>query len=136
MLNRIVETCLYAKNLHEIKPFYSKILGLKSVMEEPGRHIFFKCGDGMLLIFNPERTSSEQSEVNGNPVPLHGTKGAGHVAFSVDENEFETVKNNLLEAGVQIESEIEWPNNSRSFYFRDPAYNSLEIVTGGLWNFG
>lgn len=136
MVNRIVETCLYAENLEKIESFYSDILGLSKVMEEPGRHIFFRCGHSMLLIFNPSQTSGEQTYVNGSPVPLHGATGAGHVAFSVEKDRYQTVKKKIIEAGIQIESEVNWPGGSQSFYFRDPADNSLEIVTGSLWNLG
>jgi catechol 2,3-dioxygenase-like lactoylglutathione lyase family enzyme len=35
--------------------------------------------------------------------------------------------------GVEIESQVEWPNGGRSIYFRDPAGNSVEIATPELW---
>jgi catechol 2,3-dioxygenase-like lactoylglutathione lyase family enzyme len=35
--------------------------------------------------------------------------------------------------GVVIEKEVGWPRGGRSIYFRDPAGNSVELVTPGLW---
>lgn len=131
---KIAETCLYANNLEEIESFYSEVLGLEIVMKEENRHIFFKCGDSMLLIFNPEHTLNVQTEMDGNPIPLHGTKGPGHLAFGVSPDEFEPLKEDLRKKNVPIESEVDWPNRSRSFYFRDPANNSLEIITNDMWD--
>jgi len=122
---KIVETCLYAKNLEEIESFYSDILGLEIVMKEENRHIFFRCGDYMLLVFNPQHTRNVQTEMDGNPIPLHGAEGPGQLAFGVSVDEFEPLKEELLKKNVPIESEVDWPNKSRSFYFRDPANNSL-----------
>ncbi|MDQ3546548.1 MAG: glyoxalase/bleomycin resistance/extradiol dioxygenase family protein, partial [Verrucomicrobiota bacterium] len=39
----------------------------------------------------------------------------------------------LQEAGVAIESEVEWPEGGRSLYFRDPAGNSVELAPPTLW---
>jgi catechol 2,3-dioxygenase-like lactoylglutathione lyase family enzyme len=35
--------------------------------------------------------------------------------------------------GIVAEQEVEWPRGGRSLYFRDPAGNSVELVTPGLW---
>jgi catechol 2,3-dioxygenase-like lactoylglutathione lyase family enzyme len=34
---------------------------------------------------------------------------------------------------VAIEQEMDWPRGGRSFYFRDPAGNSLELATPKIW---
>ncbi|SRR6056297_375634 len=133
MLTGIAETCLYATNLDEAEEFYSEILKLEVVMKEKDRHVFFKCGDGMLLVFNPDHTRNKLTDMEGSPVPLHGASGAVHVAFSVGPEAFDGVKKYLTEKNITIESEINWPNQSRSFYFRDPAGNSLEVITSDMW---
>lgn len=134
MIKGVAETCLYAENLEEAERFYSEILGLQLVLKEEHRHIFFRCGNSMLLIFNPHHTKNQQTEVDGNPVPLHGATGSIHVAFSVEPEDYTAIKDVIQDFGIAIESEISWPNSSRSFYFRDPANNSLEILTGDMWN--
>lgn len=133
LLTGIAETCIYATNLEEAEIFYTEILGLETIMKEEGRHVFFKCGDDMLLLFNPDHTRKKQTDMDGNLVPLHGASGAVHVAFSVQPDAFEKVKKKLKKQDVTIESEISWPNSSQSFYFRDPAGNSLEIITSDMW---
>ena len=134
MLNGVAETCLYATNLSETGEFYSEVLDLPIVMKEDGRHYFFKCGDSMLLLFNSDHTLYNQTDVDGKPVPLHGATGPVHVVFSVDPGNFKNITKHLKEHNVAIESEISWPNKSRSLYFRDPAGNSLEVITSDMWN--
>ncbi len=133
-LEKIIETCLYASSLEDSEHFYSEILGLKLIRKEEGRHLFYRCGDAMLLIFNPNHTSEEQTFVNNRPIPLHGATGSIHVAFSVDQNEFKDWKSRLKSKGVNIESSVKWPGGLKSIYFRDPAGNSLEIIESGMWN--
>ncbi len=40
----------------------------------------------------------------------------------------------LVAQGIVIEAEVEWPPGGKSIYFRDPAGNSVELVTPGVWN--
>jgi catechol 2,3-dioxygenase-like lactoylglutathione lyase family enzyme len=42
-------------------------------------------------------------------------------------------RNRLHEHGVEIEKEATWPKGGQSLYFRDPAGNSVELVTPGCW---
>ena len=133
MLKGIAETCMYATNLEETECFYREVLDFEVVMKEENRHVFFKCGDDMLLLFNPEHTGNKQTDVDGSKIPLHGAMGAVHIAFSVEPNTFNTLKEHLLAHGISIESEVKWPNHSLSLYFRDPAGNSLEVVTENMW---
>ena len=39
----------------------------------------------------------------------------------------------LRDQGVIIEKEMAWPRGGHSIYFRDPAGNSVELITPGLW---
>ena len=43
------------------------------------------------------------------------------------------VEDVLEEARVAIEQTMDWPRGGRSFYFRDPAGNSLELATPKIW---
>lgn len=133
MINGIAETCLYAKNLDETAKFYEEVLGFKIFMKEENRHVFFNCGDDRLFLFNPDHTRKKLTDVGGQTVPLHGATGSIHVAFSVSNDSYEQMKEHLKDQKVAIESEISWPNKSRSFYFRDPAGNSLEIISSEMW---
>ncbi len=123
----ILETCLCVDDLTAAEKFYSEVLGLTVHSRQTGRHVFFRCGRGMLLLFNPE-----QSRLPGD-IPAHGTHGAGHVAFSADEAELPAWRMHLEGHGVAIERLHSWPGGGHSLYFRDPAGNSLELATPRIW---
>src|SRR5262245_37822749 len=129
----ILETALYAQDLQAAERFYTAVLGLDVIARGPGRHVFFRCGAGVLLVFNPDRTETEETLVAGAPVPLHGARGPGHMAFAIREAEVEAWRARLEAAGVAIESEIRWPGGGHSLYLRDPAGNSVELATPRLW---
>jgi catechol 2,3-dioxygenase-like lactoylglutathione lyase family enzyme len=131
----VLETCIYASDLQAAERFYGGVLGLKVIVREPGRHVFFRCGGGVLLVFDPERTSTGQTEVGGVPIPLHGAAGAGHVAFEVAEEETGEWLRLLEGSGVDLEADVRWPHGGRSLYFRDPAGNSVELAERRLWEF-
>ena len=129
----VLESCLYATDLEAAKRFYPSVLGLEVLTHVPDRHVFFRCGEGVFLIFNPVRTRAEQTAVGGSLVPMHGTDGSGHIAFSMPEAELGAWRKRLTERGVEIESEVSWPRGGRSLYFRDPAGNSIELAPPAIW---
>jgi catechol 2,3-dioxygenase-like lactoylglutathione lyase family enzyme len=126
-LDRILETVLYVDDLDAAERFYRDLLGLELDSRKDGVFVFFKLGQGMLLLFRPEAVRS------GNSVPAHGSSGPGHVCFAVAETELDAWKERLADEGIAIEHEQAWPRGSRSFYFRDPAGNSLEIASPLIW---
>ena len=126
----VLETALYADDLHKAEVFYSTVLELELDSKDDGRHLFFKCGQAMLLIFNPEVTA-----VTTGLVPHHGATGPGHVAFSVDAGDLDAWVEQIESRGVGVEARIDWPAGGRSIYFRDPAGNSLELTTPQIWGF-
>ncbi|WP_026613484.1 VOC family protein [Ensifer aridi] len=128
----ILETALYADDLDRAEAFYGGVLGLERITRAGNRHVFFRCGEGVLLIFNPHETV-KPPPVGALPVPPHGTKGNGHMCFRVAAEALDDWKAKLEGAGISIEADIRWPNGARSFYFRDPAGNSLECAEPGLW---
>lgn len=125
----IIETCLYVDNLQLAEDFYTQVLGLQIHSHKPERHLFLRCGKGMLLLFNASVTSSTMGTL-----PSHGTKSNTHLAFAIAEDELELWRKHLGEAGVKIEKEQAWPSGGYSLYFRDPAGNSLEVTTPSTWN--
>lgn len=125
----ILETALYVDNLEEAEEFYKNIIGLELKAKAADRHLFFQCGPGMLLIFNPKTTS-----VKTGPVPAHGATGSGHVAFKIPDTDFDKWRDHFKNHSIEIEAEIDWPEGSQSIYLRDPAGNSLELTTPKTWN--
>lgn len=133
MIDGILETSLYADDLDAAEAFYCGILGLEKLLRAGNRHVFFRCGPGMLLIFNAAETVLPPP-VNGLPVPPHGATGAGHACFCMSGAAIDRMAEKLTQAGIAIESDFRWPNGARSIYFRDPAGNSLECAEPKLWN--
>lgn len=128
-VDHVLETCLYVDDLDAAEAFYTSVLGMKRYAGVPGRHTFFRCGDGMFLLFNPESTRGESS----SGIPPHGAVGEGHVAFEMDASELEDWKRHLASQDVTVESDYTWPNGGHSLYFRDPSGNSIELTTRTTW---
>ena len=59
----VLETCLYCADLDAAERFYAGVLELPVVAHVPERHLFFRCGAGMLLIFDPDRTATSAGQV-------------------------------------------------------------------------
>ncbi|MDB5386432.1 MAG: catechol 2,3 dioxygenase [Planctomycetaceae bacterium] len=133
ILHGVLETSLCVDDLDSAEQFYAVIMGLEKHSSQPGRHVFFRCGSGMLLLFSAAATSRPGHIVNGGVIPPHGTTGAGHTALAMFESEIDTWRAKLVASGVTIESEVQWPGGGYSLYFRDPSGNSLELATPKLW---
>lgn len=129
---QILESALYAADLDAAEAFYSGVLGLERISRGGNRHVFFRCGPGVLLIFNPNETILPYKE-GQLPVPPHGAQGQGHLCFRATSDEIDEWAARLTAAGVDIESVVEWPGGGRSIYFRDPAGNSLEFAEARIW---
>jgi catechol 2,3-dioxygenase-like lactoylglutathione lyase family enzyme len=128
----ILETVLYAQDLDGCEKFYADVLGLLAFAKAPGRHLFYRCGDQVLLIFNPDATKVPPA-AGALPVPPHGMAGQGHICFRASASEITTWRAALEAKGVAIEADFEWPGGGRSIYFRDPAGNCLEFAEPRIW---
>ncbi|WP_419907227.1 VOC family protein [Hoeflea sp.] len=131
----ILETALYAGDLDAAERFYGDLLGLEKVTRMGDRHVFFRCGRGMVLIFNPDE-SVKPAQNPAMPVPVHGTRGNGHMCFGATAQELDSIADALTAAGVAIEADFHWPGGGRSIYVRDPAGNSIEFAEPRIWGFG
>lgn len=123
----ILETCLYASDLDAAETFYGGVMGLERITRVEGRHVFFRCGARVFLVFNPAATAA------GERIPGHGASGPGHAAFAVTADELDGWRAHLAALGVAVEQEVEWPGGGRSIYLRDPAGNSVELGTPSIW---
>jgi catechol 2,3-dioxygenase-like lactoylglutathione lyase family enzyme len=133
VIEGILETALYTDDLDAAESFYGGVLGLEKVLRAGNRHVFFRCGETILLIFNPKETVKPPSS-DALPVPPHGATGPGHLCFRMRAEAIDRMVEKLNKAGIVIESDFRWPNGARSIYFRDPAGNSLECAEPMLWN--
>ncbi len=129
----VLESSLYCPDLDAAERFYREVFDLDVVARQPGRHVFFRCGEGMVLLFNPDATADPATPTGGPPMVPHGAHGPGHLAFRMPERDIERWRAHLARLGVSIEAELHWPQGGYSLYLRDPAGNSIELATGALW---
>ncbi|MFB9980354.1 VOC family protein [Mesorhizobium kowhaii] len=129
----ILESALYVTDLDAAEAFYTGVLGLDLLGKVDGRHLFFRCGSGVLLIFNAEATKVPPAPDARLKVPPHGAVGEGHLCFAASADEIARWKTHLEAKKIAIESEFEWPQGGRSIYIRDPSGNSIEFAEPRIW---
>ena len=122
----ILETVLYVADIDRAERFYRDVMGLTEIGKDPERHVFFRVGSGVLLLFRAAQTRQARS------LPAHGADGEIHICFTIDGDEYEAWKARIREYRIVIEKETEWPAG-RSFYFRDPDGNLLELANTDIW---
>ncbi len=132
MITGVLEAALYAEDLAAARDFYGRILGLPEIAAQEGRHVFFRCGATVVLIFRASATAQPPAP-GALPVPPHGATGPGHLCFRVAEADLDAIAERLAAAGVAIEADFRWPHGPRSLYVRDPAGNSIEFASPALW---
>lgn len=127
-IQTITETAIYVDDLDATERFYHNILGLRVIAKEAGRHVFFQAGaSSVLLAFIADAT------LKGDQLPPHGARGPGHFALGIEADTLDAWRKHLQDNGIAIEKEMQWPLGGKSLYFRDPAGNSAELVTPGVW---
>jgi catechol 2,3-dioxygenase-like lactoylglutathione lyase family enzyme len=131
-ISAVLESCLYVDDLALAERFYCDVLGLTFYSRQAGRHLFLRCGERMVLLFNPAEARKVGTH-GGLDVPPHGTTGAGHLCFAMPQADLAAWSEHLTQHGVAIEKVIDWPGGGRSLYFRDPAGNSLELASPTIW---
>jgi catechol 2,3-dioxygenase-like lactoylglutathione lyase family enzyme len=129
----VLESALYVTDLDVAEAFYGEVLGLERIARIEGRHVFFRCGSGVLLLFNAEATKVPPPAGARLPVPPHGTVGNGHLCFAASAEEIERWRALLEEKRITVEADFHWPGGGRSIYFRDPSGNSLEFAEPKIW---
>jgi len=80
----------------------------------------------VLLLFDPQITRK------GGTIPAHGATGTGHLCFVVPAEDYDRRRERLDDHGVERLQELDWPGG-RSFFFRDPSGNLLEIANHDIW---
>jgi catechol 2,3-dioxygenase-like lactoylglutathione lyase family enzyme len=124
----VLETVLYHDSAarEAVRCFYSEVLGLPVVAGwDDG--FAFRVGAGVLLLFDRQRL-----EERPGPIAEHGASGPGHACLHATAGEYERWREHLQAGGVEIIHDHDW-GSGRSFYFKDPAGNLLEIADCDLW---
>jgi catechol 2,3-dioxygenase-like lactoylglutathione lyase family enzyme len=129
-LGAVLETSLYhdVAEVEAIESFYAGLLGLPVVSRWPGGFAL-RVGAGVLLLFERETVAERDG-----PIADHGSTGPGHACLlAADGDAYDGWRERLASAGIEITHEHEWAGDRRSFYFKDPAGNLLEIADGDIW---
>jgi len=119
-------TALLSSDVERTVKFYQGVLGfpLTEIVEnrdyKGSNHFFFDIGNGNLLAFFdfPGLDLGPYAEVLG---------GLHHLAISVEPSQWERLKQNLDEAGVDYQEE-----SGTSIYFRDPDGARIELIADPL----
>jgi catechol 2,3-dioxygenase-like lactoylglutathione lyase family enzyme len=119
-------TALLSSDVERTVRFYQDVLGfpLTDIFEnrdyKGSNHFFFDIGNGNLLAFFdfPGLGLGPYAEVLG---------GLHHLAISVEPAQWERLKRNLDEAGVEYMEE-----SGTSIYFRDPDGARIELIADPL----
>lgn len=126
---KIKETCLYIHDLERAKSFYHGVLELPVISYVEGKHLFLRAGESVLLLFNPD-----DSRQKASPPPHYG-EGNQHFALEVSAAHYADAKAEISGKGIDIIDEVTWKGGQKSFYFRDPEGNVLEILPEkGIWD--
>jgi catechol 2,3-dioxygenase-like lactoylglutathione lyase family enzyme len=124
-----LETSLYhePQEREAVERFYAEALRL-SLVARWDDGLAFRVGPGVILLFD----RAGLAERSG-PIADHGTTGPGHACLRAAPGDYERWREQLVEAEVEIVHDHEWSEGKRSFYFRDPAGNLLEVADADLW---
>ena len=110
-----------------MRELYEGVLGLPEVAGWSDA-MAYRLGPGVLILFDRDKIGDRDE-----PVADHGSTGPAHVCFLATGEGYEDWKKRIAAAGVDITHQETWGTGLRSFYFKDPAGNLLEIAEGDLW---
>lgn len=134
MIRRVLETALYCEDLPRQAAFYRDVLGLPELVTDDRLVALDAGGQTVLLLFDRRATATAMILPDGRGIiPPHQGSGPQHLALAIDVADLGTLRQRLADAGVPIESTVQWPRGGTSIYCRDPEGHSLEFATPGLW---
>ncbi len=132
-LDGLVETALYVTDVARSRDFYVGLFGFKA-MGGDDRIQPLAVKPGQVLLLFKRGATLRPIPIGGGFIPAHDGSGEQHFAFGIPAAEYDGWKAFLLGRGVEIESEVRWPQGARSLYFRDPDRLVVELITPGVWD--
>ncbi len=131
-IRRVLETALYVDDMTRAVAFYRDVLGLRP-MGGNERLTPMDAGASTVLLLFRRGASAEGVAFPDGWIPPHDGHGPVHMAFAIDEAEFDAWQAHLADHAVALEAVNRWDRGGRSMYFRDPDGHSVELATPGLW---
>ncbi len=122
-IQNLDHVAISVKDLEKSVKWYQEVLGLKSFrVKEWGPWPVFMMTNNKsgLALFPSEK---------GNPLHMSQDRKSGllHIAFKVDQSNFEQAQSMLTEKGIPFDFQDH--HNSHSIYFRDPNDYCIELTT-------
>ncbi len=129
-LEGVLETALYhePEEAEEMLRLYRDVLGMPVVASwEDGTAL--RVGAGLILLFDRERLAGR-----GGPIAGHGTRGPSHLALLASARGLRDLARGPPSRGGRDRPRAGVERSARrSFYFRDPGGNLIEIAGGDIW---
>ena len=124
---RIGHVVLKVRNVERSKKFYSEVMGLEVMKEEPAIKMAFFASNGR------DHHEIAAIEVDATAVDSPaGAVGLSHVAFRLrDEAHLHAAYADLKKQGIEIVSAVNH-GVTKSVYLRDPDGHLLEVYCDGL----
>lgn len=132
LIDGLLETSLYARDLQRTAAFYRDLFGLKALVDSPRLVAFEIAERSVLLVFQAGATERDVVDARG-AIPGHDGRGRLHLALSIKAQDLDAWRKRLSERGVEIVGEYRWPRGGVSLYMRDPDGALVELATPGLW---
>jgi catechol 2,3-dioxygenase-like lactoylglutathione lyase family enzyme len=134
-VQRIVETAIFVEDPNRAAAFYKRLFDFNTLLETDRLIALNVAGQSVLLLFK-QGTTAAPVDTPGGVIPGHAGSGANHFAFSISAEDVPAWQEHLLANNVPIESQVNWPGEARSIYFRDPDNNLVELITPDFWKLG
>jgi catechol 2,3-dioxygenase-like lactoylglutathione lyase family enzyme len=132
LIDGLLETSLYARDLKRTAAFYRDLFGFTALVDSPRLVAFDVAGRSVLLVFQTGSTEDDIVEARGR-IPGHDGGGRLHLAFSIAAEDLDAWRKRVADRGVEVISEYRWARGGVSLYFRDPDQALVELATPGLW---
>ena len=129
----IVETALYVANVDRAAEWYGRIFGFPIIFRQEDRLRVLEVGEQQVLLLFKEGASLRPQNLPGGTIPPHDGSGPAHMAFGMKTADADQWEKLLRENGIEIEGRVDWGEDDRSLYFRDPDNHVLELISHGYW---
>ena len=123
----VIETALYVDDLTRSLEFYRGLFGFTLANEPIDRMAALNVTEDQVLLLFKKGTSTEAAVLPFGTIPPHDGDGQLHVAFGVSPSDIDAWERRLRDAGVDVESRVDWPVGGCSLYFRDPDGHAIEL---------